>query len=181
MNFNQTFQKINNYSPNSAPTKENGHGRVNLYTSIPQYDYESQKNVDYGFQNNALAGIQETTPLSNLFFSNENVEKIQNGIIRGVSEQSNGQYQISNQSQDQLLIIMRAIYLQNSLNQRNNIEGQCNTLNKMVIDYAVRKIIPEIQSYIRYQKDITSNPQPLAHPQNVSMVGTRSREFKSFF
>jgi hypothetical protein len=181
MNLNQNFKSFYDYEPNSAPTRQQGHGRVgDLYSSLPEYDTKSQENVDYKFQNNALTGIQETTPLSNLFFSNNNVQRIQKDIIQNVYRKSNGKYKIGNQSQDELLIIMRSIFLQKSLNLNNNIEQQCLQLNKFVVDFSTEQIIPAIELYMYYQKDIASNPVPIEHPKNMSMAGTKSRKFKSF-
>lgn len=156
-------------------------GRVQFLDSIRQFDYEGQGKVNYGYVNNALAGIQERTPLSDAFFSGENIHKIQNGIIDGVRVQSAGKYNIGYQSQNELMLIMRGTYLQNAMNRDTNISGQVATLNKMVVDYSVRKIIPAIELYLYYMNDASKNPVPLTQPQNVSVTGTRSKEFKRFF
>jgi hypothetical protein len=58
---------------------------------------------------------QQNTVVSNLFFSAKNAEIIQNGIRAGVYRMSGEKYIIDNQNTDALNVIMRAIYLQNSL------------------------------------------------------------------
>jgi hypothetical protein len=156
-------------------------GRVQFLDSIRQFDYEGQGKVNYGYENNALAGIQERSPLSDAFFNGKNIHAIQLGIIEGVKKQSGGKYNIGYQSQNELMIIMRSTYLQNAMNRTTDIPGQVATLNKMVIDYSVRKIIPAIELYLYYMNDASKNPVPLTQPQNVSMTGTRSQEFKRFF
>ena len=55
-----------------------GHnGRMQILETIPQYDNETQRTVNYGIQGSALAGIQEQSPLSRAFFSAENINRIQ--------------------------------------------------------------------------------------------------------
>ena len=77
-----------------------------------------------------------------LFFSNDNVERIQNEIVNNVYNQS--KKLISRQSYQELQIIMKSIYLQYSRNLSNNIEEQVYTLNKYVIDECVSIIIPNV-------------------------------------
>lgn len=159
-----------------------GHnGRMQILETIPQYDNETQRTVNYGIQGSALAGIQEQSPLSRAFFSAENINRIQRGIIRGVYHASKGKYRIGNQSNTELAQIMRALYLQNARNLPTNIEKQVSDLNKYVIDFAVRDIMPKAEFHFHYLKDISSMPVPLAHSVNTSVTGTRTLEFKKFF
>ena len=83
---------------------------------------------------NALNGIWIETPLSKEYFSIENIKHLQESLIRGVLDRSNGQYEIGYQDCDQLKIIMRAIYLQNTRNLPNNIQDQLTKLNKELVN-----------------------------------------------
>lgn len=159
----------------------NNTGRIQFANSIRSYDYEGQGTINYGYETNALAGIQETTELSRAFFGGNNIKRLQEGIINKVKIKSNGKYSIGYQSQEELMIIMRSIFLQNAKHRNTGLEEQITTLNDIVIDYSVKKIIPAIELYLYYLKDASTNPVPLTQPQNVSRQGTRSAEFKSFF
>lgn len=156
-------------------------GRMQILESIPQYDSETQRSVNYGIQGSALAGIQEQSALSRAFFSAENINNIQRGIIHGVYHASKGKYRIGNQSNTELAQIMRSLYLQNARNLSTNINKQVSVLNKYVIDFSVRDIMPKIDFHFHYLKDISSMPVPLAHSVNTSVSGTRTLEFKKFF
>ena len=59
-----------------------------------------------------LTNVWEDNALSNLFFSGENVNHLQNKLIEGVYLKSNKKIQISRQNNDELYIIMKSIYLQ---------------------------------------------------------------------
>ena len=83
---------------------------------------------------NATEGLWSSTPLSDAFFSQQNILMIQNGIRAGVYNRSNGQYVIGPQDCDSLKIIMRSVFLQHSANQPNNFQYQITELNKIVLN-----------------------------------------------
>jgi len=126
------------------------------------------------FQVEALYGIQETSTLNHLFFSKKNMNIIQNMIRYNVYIKSENRYIIGKQSDIELEIIMRGIYLQYSPNLQTNIKEQLEYLDKLVSDYAVAQIIPEVEQYFGYMKEIEYMPEPIDLPVNLSSKGTRS-------
>ncbi len=126
------------------------------------------------FQVEALYGIQETSTLNQLFFSKKNMDIIQNMIRYNVYIKSEKRFIIDRQSDVELEIIMRGTYLQYSPNLQTKIKEQIEYLNKLVMDYAVAQIIPEVEQYIGYMKEIEYMPQPIDLPVNLSSKGTRS-------
>jgi len=126
------------------------------------------------FQVEALYGIQETSTLNQLFFSKKNMEIIQNMIRYNVYEKSEKKFVIDRQSDIELEIIMRSIYLQHSPNLPDRIKQQIQYLNNLVNDWCVEQIIPEVQQYIGYIKEIEFMPIPIDLPLNLSSKGSRS-------
>lgn len=126
------------------------------------------------FQVEALYGIQETSTLNQLFFSKKNMEIIQNMIRHNVYERSEKKFVIGRQSDIELEIIMRSIYLQHSPNLPDKIKEQIQYLNNLVNDWCVEQIIPEVQQYIGYIKEIEFMPIPIDLPLNLSSKGSRS-------
>lgn len=128
----------------------------------------------------ALTGNWTDTPLSVLFFSMENIMLLQNAIKRGVYERSNSQYLIDSQSCDELKIIMRSIFLQNSQNLPNNIRSQIQVLNNMVVNYGIEQIYSEAISYLKYKRDAsymyTLLPRPILSSNKNNIL-----ELKPFF
>ena len=92
------------------------------------------------FQVEALYGIQETSKLNHLFFSKKNMEIIQNMIRFNVYQKSEKKHIIDRQSDIELEIVMRSIYLQHSPNLPNKITEQISYLNKLVSDWCVEEI-----------------------------------------
>ena len=88
----------------------------------------------------AMTGNWNNTPLSDAFFSSNNIKMIQNGIRAGVYKKSNGNYIIGEQSYDELKIVMRSIFLQNSKNLAINIPQQIEELNNLVLKYTIHQV-----------------------------------------
>jgi hypothetical protein len=126
------------------------------------------------FQVEALYGIQETSLLNQLFFSKKNMDIIQNMIRYNVYVKSDNKYVIGRQSDIELEIIMRSIYLQHSPNRPDKIKEQLEYLNKLVSDWCTEQIIPEVQQYYGYIKEIEYMPVPIDLPLNLSSKGSRS-------
>lgn len=126
------------------------------------------------FQVEALYGIQETSQLNHIFFSKKNMEIIQNMIRYNVYVKSDKKYIIDKQSDVELEIIMRSIYLQHSPNLPNKIREQLEYLNKLVADWCTEQIIPEVTQYVGYIKEIEYMPIPIDLPVNLSSKGSRS-------
>ena len=113
---------------------------------------------------NPTEGLWNDTTLSITFFSQQNIQMLQNGIRAGVYKKSNGQYTIGQQDCDSLKIIMRSVYLQYAANQKNNISEQVAELNNIVLNYCVQQVYSEAQGYMKYINDASTLVVPIAHP-----------------
>ena len=129
---------------------------------------------------NATEGIWTSDSLSNAFFSEQNIQIIQNGIRAGVYHRSNGQYFIGPQDCDSLKIVMRSVFLQNSANQPNNITQQIAQLNKIVLEYCIQQVYSEAQGYMKYISDASTLVVPISHPV-MANDNDRQLELKPWF
>ena len=119
----------------------------------------------------AMTGNWMNTPLSLAYFSSENIDIIQNNIRKGVFDKSNGEFIIGLQDEDELKIIMRSVFLQNSLNLETNIRQQITDLNTIVESYAIDQVYKEAISYLKYKRDASNMYALLALPSNSSTRG----------
>ena len=150
-------------------------GRIN-FGNTPGSTYHMFENATtpYSFQN-SINSIQGKTTLSNVFFSPNNIELIHNSIVGRVSNKTG--FKIARQSETQLQLIMRSIFLQYGKNQPCNVSGQVADQNTKVLDYAVNRIITEISQYLEYKDTVNKLPLPLNHPQNLSSAGQKTLSF----
>ena len=130
--------------------------------------------------NEALVGNFSCSDLSSAFFSKANIQIIQNGIRNGVYHKSNDQYIVGEQSCDTIKIIMRSVYLQNSMNLPDNIPSQISALNDIVVNYCVKQVYSEAQSYIQYRHDASHMYEPIDRPIQVD-VNDKTLSAKPWF
>jgi hypothetical protein len=191
--------KMNGHS-NYAEINPSLNYNMNVPRESNKFDYYKQSNKSYNndnlnfskFQENmkyegdnyycggnskfAIGGMQiETTPLSKLFFSNENMQRIQNRIKRDVYFQTNKKFKLEiNQNSEDLLIVMRAIYLNVANNYPDHVVRQVKILNEKTLEDVVPGIITNLKQQYNYIRDISTQPVPLPPPLNVSSKGRKS-------
>ena len=151
----------------------------NTMNQFELYDKISNNNAS-SLVTDAMLGNSTTSSLSITFFSQANIQIIQNAIRAGVYEISNQQYIIDNQNIDTLTIIMRSIFSQSALNQPYNIRRQVEDLNSLVIKYCVKDIYSEAQAYINYKRDVSTMYHPMDRPIQVD-VDDKTLELKKWF
>lgn len=176
-----SFQLNDNYK--DIRDKESN-GRVNILgpnveDRFALTDRIPLNSTKYSFRD-AMSGNWYDTQLSNAFFSAANIQIIQNGIRAGVFNRSNKQYVISEQSMDELQIIMRSIFLQNSKNLPTGIPKQISDLNKIVFDFAINQVYGEADGYMKYKKDASTMWTPIAMPI-LSYSNDKQLELKKWF
>lgn len=112
--------------------------------------------------------------LYDLFFSNSNVNILQNEIQLGVRKMSNNQYNVGRQNNDQLKIIMNSIFVENSRNQTNDVNNAIKNLNSLVLQYAIPQVFNSVESYLKYKRDIAT----IAMPMNNPIMTTKNKQLR---
>ncbi len=166
-------------------------------TGLHPENFKSWDRTIFGeseYQNWARKSVhQDPNSLLNFFFDKDNVEYLQNRIVSEI--QRIKKVEISKQSVDELLIIMRNHYqralsgwlphenakgIVSNLNEVYprgetpcSLEGQISRLNKSVLEEAVKQILSSIDMYQQYYKDASSLPLPLTHPTYTTQKGSK--------
>jgi|UniRef100_A0A6C0INI1 hypothetical protein len=163
----------NNYNKpqESILNKQALNGRVNLITEpSPEVRFKMQEKVAAKNKSseyrNALAGELENNMLSNVFFSAENVQILQNGIRAGVHKASKEEILVPPQNVDTLKIIMRSTYLQYAEHRLDKITQEVERLNKLVLNYCVPNVHSAAISYRKYLEDQSTIAMPMERPRN---------------
>lgn len=133
----------------------------------------------------------EDSLLNFLYFSKKNVQNIQNIIKYKVYKQTN--QVVDNQNVNELLIVMRSIYLEYSSHppilkeeMPDDIKKQVLEmytqevlrLNNIVVDYVYPNVLSQLQAYIMYLRDASSLPYQQNQPTSSDDV-TGQREYRS--
>jgi membrane protease subunit (stomatin/prohibitin family) len=114
---------------------------------------------------------QVGTPLSTLFFSDFNLKQIQN-TIRTQFKQKTG-IAIDYQNQNDVLALMRMVYINNSWDPHNDIHNQVVAMNKNVVNVAIQQIGTNVSQYIGYLNRISSPLNPEPRPISTSVYGNK--------
>ena len=144
----------------------------NMYDRIPAHQCTTYRD--------ALEGQWDTSKLSDMYFSKENIQHIQNKLREGVYMKSNGQYKIGEQDCDSLKVIMRSIFLQYSANMSDNIQNQIEALDTMVLNYCIPQVFSEAKAYLKYLSDASSMYVPMSHPV-LAKENDKQLELKKWF
>ena len=179
MNTNN-YMNIDNNSDVWIPSRIRN-GRVDILDDIKGSSKIVKESILSENNVNSISQSLTNTALSLNFFSKININKIQSLIIIGVYSNSNNTHSISKQDEQELLIIMRSIYLQYGKNLPYNINQQIDELNNRVVTWAVENIITNIDQYISYKKTCSTLPMPLERAQLPSQKGTKSLEITRTF
>lgn len=124
----------------------------------------------------ALAGIQEVSVLSTLYFSYENIEEIQRLLRYKVHQTTSGKHLIDRQDTRELLIIMRAAYLEHGrvYTDPKKITEEINRINNTVITMSMPDLLSNLEQYAGYIRDSTQPWSLIDRPVNPSVKGTLS-------
>lgn len=139
-----------------------------------EFELSREDKKEYtNFSGKAVGSFHETTKLSTLFFDKINIDALQHGIRYGVYKKTCGKQLIDNQDTKNLLIVMRSIYLQYSINLDVELLEQIKDLNSKVLDFTINKIIGEINMYSKYLKDMDTISYR-TNPINTNNAGTKN-------
>jgi hypothetical protein len=157
------------YEVNRILDRQKYNGRVNILEPedpdmrFRMFEKIAAKNKSIEYRD-ALEGNWEHNVLSQVYFSAENMQIIQNALRAGVYAMSQNLIIVPPQNVDALRVIMRSIYLQYAQHYPKNITQQVEQLNAHVLDYSIPFVFNEAIAYKKYLEDQSTLVMPLQHP-----------------
>ena len=113
---------------------------------------------------------QSVTPVSGLFFSDQNLELLERAIRESVKQKTG--YRIDKQPRTDLLVIMRAVYFNNYVDPYTKKACEAvKKLNEHVIHQCINQISDGILGYINYTRDASQLAVPLNNSTYESIKG----------
>jgi len=160
----------NQYAINAKKNKDYKNNNTDGYYE----KYQESNTIDYDRARQATQGFFSKNEITILFFSNENMKRIQKKIKEEIYSKTKGQYTLDeDQDEADLTIVMRSIYLDKCKNLPNETIRQVKLLNDQTVDYIVPDMISNIKQYFGYVKDINEPLKPMMRPMNVNSAGRR--------
>jgi hypothetical protein len=128
--------------------------------------------TENSIQKTLLQGTQTPTPLGELFFSPENINRLQQMVKYEVFLRTNGKYKLEiDQNESDLLVVMRAVYISDAMNQPYRLVHQVKILNHRTIERIVPDMISMIKQDDEYVKQLDRPLDPIPLPVNVNNAG----------
>lgn len=115
---------------------------------------------------------QDSTLLNSAFFSPENVNYIQKQLQERVYMET--KRLIDRQNEDDLFIIMRAMYVISSTDPHDHISEQVKTLNEMTLSHVIPQVVFGLNAHTKFLQDIQSPAIPIERGSYVSMKGEKN-------
>lgn len=157
-------------------------------TSPGRFKLTSNDNELNGSNTNSLfKNLYGETLLTFLFFSEDNIRNIQKLIKMLVYKQV--KENVDNQSNTELMIIMRSIFLaysehpkliDESMSKKERIRlltlytNEVDRLNQLVINECVPLVISQLQQYLTYLQDASNSLHIMDKPISTSVAGTKA-------
>lgn len=110
------------------------------------------------YMNTYVSDNEQITLISKIMFSEKNIDKIQNKIIKKIKKKYS--YTISKQSNEILLNIMKSIFNNNvtySYSNKKELVEEIKYLNNLIIDHCVEDIKKNIDEHNIYLKKINND------------------------
>ena len=137
-------------------------------------------------QNNAALAMRHITTkgincdevydeISKIYFSEENMNRVQKALKRAIFYKTKGKFRLDeDQDESDLLVSMRAVFIEHSRFLPNKIIHQVKELNRLTVNYIVPDMITEIKQTYGYIKEINEPIKPLSRPMNVNNAGRKT-------
>ncbi|CAH6421580.1 Hypothetical protein KVN_LOCUS361 [uncultured virus] len=123
----------------------------------------------------SLNNVEIDNELGKIFFSENNMKRIQKQIKNEVFKRTKGKFKLEvDQEPKDLYIIMTEIYLEKGYYLPNQIIRQVKKLNSKVIDILLPDMITEIKKEYGYLQDINKPLQPIPRPMNFNKAGRKT-------
>lgn len=114
----------------------------------------------------------EKDPLLREFFGDTNIKLIQQKIRKEIFRRSNGNFKLCvDQTLEDILVVMRAIIIDNAKFLPFKISKQLEILNNQVVDYVVPDMLSAIKQQQDYLRDINNPLRTLSRPIDASNGG----------
>ena len=163
------YSLINNYKGGEFVKIQN-----NSYNSF-QNNTKDNWSTEGSIQKSLLVGTYSPTPLGELFFSRDNMNRIQNKIKKELYIRTKGKYVLNvAQNESDLLIVMRAVYISDAMHEPYRLVHQTKMLNHLTVERIIPDMISMIKQEEQYLYDISHPINPIALPVNINSKGNKA-------
>ena len=192
MNFAEINPAVN-YN-NLQPMNLKSNSQNNQYSEYGEYNNHSNYNKDTmsfdKYQNNMLNEKKncnekssiankhlfiEASPLSSLYFSEENIKRIQKQIRREIYKRTCGKFKVLKDADElDMQVVMNLIFDEHAKHFPDQLVRQVKILNTHTVNHIVPNAITQIHQTSKYLKQLNKPIEPMNRPLNVNKGGRKT-------
>ena len=170
------------YSYVEPSTRKFNHGDTPAFDKMQEHQFAGptpwHERNDLVAMKGIINGIEcnrENDDVTIMFYSGENMKRLQRNIKQEIYDRTKGQYRMDDdQDEADLLIAMKAVYLEHARFLPFKPVKQVKELNRKVIEYIVPDMITSMKQAYGYLKEINEPLKPLIRPVNVNNAGRKT-------
>lgn len=171
MSFSELNPTINynRMEPNSYLDEYGGFDYVPSFNKTQDvFKYKNNQEISLNSKMNRV----DSSDVAKIYFSDENIDRIQKKIRREVYNRSKGKFILeTDQDAEDLQIVMGKVIEEHGKSLPHKVIHQVKLLNNYTVEYVVPDMITNIKQYYGYIKDITSPLKTIDRPMNVNNSG----------
>lgn len=138
-----------------------------------------KKNESYYCEKNASIANKhlrlEKSPLASLYYSQENVERIQKQIRREIYKRTNGKFKVLRDSDESdMQVVMDSIFDDHAKHLPDQLVRQVKILNMHTVNLVVPNAITQIDQTSKYLKQLDKPIEPMNRPLNANNGGRKT-------
>jgi hypothetical protein len=111
----------------------------------------------------------DPTPLIRAFFSRSNLDAVQRALISEVHRLTG--FKIARQSDDSVLVVMRAIFADHANHQARNVEAEVTRLDRGTVAAVTDNVISNMTAHLAYLRDASRMRTPMERGAATSTKG----------
>lgn len=161
-----------------APYNKNSITAENIYKSSFLLLQQPNKIRYDKLTRDTVKNISCNSDLSKIYFSDENIKRVQKMLVKEVFEKTKGKFKLDVfQDEKDITYVMRAIFIEHAKDIPNQVVRQVKILNRKVIDEIFPSVITSIQHNHNYLKSINGpvlTGPLLDRPLNVNNAGRKT-------
>jgi len=178
LNYAELNPAINYNKPQPLNAKQNEYQDYEDELNFSKFQNNLSKTNNDCNENAKIASKHlfiESNDLTNLFYSKENIDRIQKQIRREIFVRTNGKFKVFKDSDElDIQIVMDDVFDNHAKNLPNKIVRQVKILNKHTVDKIVPNAITQIDQTSKYLKQLDQPIRPIDRPINANNGGRKT-------
>lgn len=169
-----SFTPFSSFPEDDAKINDNNLS-FNEITKTPFLFLKGDQEQFNRLQDTAIKGQHTRNELSKIFFSQDNIKRLQKMIKKEIYSKTNGKFKMeAEQDTKDLFVAMRAVYYEHASYIPNGVIRQVKRLNRKVLEQIIPDMLTSIKQNYGYQLEINRPLRPLPLPENVGNKGRKT-------